>query len=165
MSRYPGWHDEAVVQRLIGQKLTQEPQEVRTGSRRVGGRYVQRGTAGKRDALGGLFVRSRYECNLACWLHWQGIDFDYEPVRFEFPGIRGRNSFCIPDFHLIIEDRWLECKGYFDNDSRIRLKRMQKFYPHIRIELIRSHFFREICRQRVCKLIVGWECRHTGYGG
>ena len=159
--RYPQL-SESDVQRLTGQKLTPQPQEMRTGSRRVGGRYVHRGTAGKREALGGLFVRSRFECNLACRLQWQGIAFDYEPMRFEFPGVKGRNNSILPDFHLIAEDRWLEVKGWLDRDSFIRIKRLRKYFPLIRLEVVDSQFFREICRQRVCQLIPGWECRHSG---
>ena len=150
------------VARLTGRPCPRIPEETSTGSQRVGGRYVQRGTAGKREALGGLFVRSRYEACYALYLRWQQIPFEYEPRRFEFPGIKGRNYSILPDFYLTAEDRYVEIKGWMDRDSRIRIQRFRKWYPLVRLDVVDHTFFRALCRQRVCQLIPAYECRHRG---
>jgi len=167
VARYGGWTlaDIARINHTTVDALLAEspPATPKTGSRRVGGRHVQASTAGKREALQGLFVRSRWEANVGLWLQWQGIPFQYEPRRFVFPGITGANASYLPDFYLLAEDRYLEVKGWLAPGDQTKLKRMATHYPEVRIELIRGPFFRELCRTRVCQLIPGYECRHTGY--
>ena len=161
MSRYRWTLADAMS--LPGQNGVPGSQDERAGAQRVGGRYVQRGTAGRRPGLNNTYFRSRWEANAAAWLQWQTIVYEYEPKRFVFPGIKGRNYSYLPDFFLPAENRYLEVKGWLTPDDKVRLHRMARWFPEIRIEVIPKAFFQAICRQRMCRLIPAWECRHTGY--
>lgn len=65
--------------------------------------------------------------------------WEYEPHRFIFEAIqRGNNSY-LPDFKITELDGshwWAEVKGHFDPKSKTKLKRMKKYFPQERVELI-----------------------------
>lgn len=82
---------------------------------------------GYRDDLGMIF-RSGWEANLARILNAYDITFEFEPHVFSFPIKRGTRSYT-PDFLLSKTKEWIEVKGYFDDKSRIKLKRFKKYYP------------------------------------
>lgn len=76
----------------------------------------------------GVVCRSGWESNILRILKAWDIPFAYEPEVFPFPIKRGTRSYC-PDIHLPRTDEWLEIKGYFDDASRIKIKRFRKYYP------------------------------------
>lgn len=91
-----------------------------------------------------LFVRSRWEANLVFYFeflkrngsirHWY-----YESETFWFDGIkRGTNNYK-PDFKIIEangDEYFIEVKGYFTQKDAVKLKRMAKYHPHVRMKVL-----------------------------
>lgn len=98
------------------------------GFREIGGRRI--------------YFRSKAEANVARYLEWKVSRgelraWDYEPKKFEFVGIKGKNYCYTPDFLITRIDGsvyWIEVKGWLDADSRIKLKRFAKYYPEETLE-------------------------------
>lgn len=100
--------------------------------------------SGKRNDLGGLFLRSKWEANWARYLNWRILNgeikgWEYEPETFWFESIkRGVRSYT-PDFKVAMNDGsvvYEEVKGYMDNRSATKLKRMKKYHPGIPIVIV-----------------------------
>lgn len=114
-----------------------------------------RGTGGKRADLGNRFFRSSMEANIARYYNYLGIKWEYEPCEFKFPIERGIR-FYKPDFYLPDEGKYIECKGWYDPKSKTRMKRMAKYHPCVKVDIIQWHEYQEICKQ-VSGLIPNWE--------
>ena len=116
---------------------------------------------GYRDDLG-IYVRSKMEANFARYLKWMKDQGDikvwaYEVNEFVFPVKRGMVSYK-PDFLIIENDgsmMYYEVKGYMDQRSITALKRMKKYYPHIKIIVIDKYFMKRL--EDVKNLIPNWE--------
>ena len=120
---------------------------------------------GKRDDIrGGMYFRSAWEANYARYLSFlvalsEIADWEYESDHFEFSAIkRGHRSYT-PDFKIINLDgsiEYHEVKGWLDPASKVKLKRMAKYYPEIQIIIIDKDAYQAI--QKECKnLVPGWE--------
>ena len=73
--------------------------------------------------------------------------------------IKRGNRFYKPDFKIINNDglvEYHEIKGYMDKDSQVKLKRMAKYYPHIKLILIDAPIYRALVQQ-LKNLIPNWE--------
>lgn len=117
-------------------------------------------TAGHRADLEGKYFRSQWEANYARYLTFTQQAWEYEPKTFWFLKIkRGVRSYT-PDFYLPHNDCYHEVKGWMDPRSHTKLKRMRKYYPHIRIVVIGREFFSAANKQGLCRLIPHWECNH-----
>lgn len=121
-----------------------------------------RGVGGKRADLGDMYFRSRWEANYARYLNWlqklnQIERWEYEVDTFEFPVIRG-SKYYTPDFKIFEngEHRYAEIKGYMDQRSLTKLKRMAKYFPGERIDVIRENHMRSI-EIAIGPLLTGWE--------
>ena len=123
-----------------------------------------RAKAGKREDLGGLYVRSAWEANYGRYLNWliehgQIASWEYEPDTFWFLAIkRGTRSYT-PDFKVFDlhgSFEYHEVKGWMDQKSKTKLKRMKKYYPKVPIVLIDAPAYRAIQRD-VSGLIENWE--------
>lgn len=123
--------------------------------------------SGKRDDLGGLFVRSRWEANYARYLNWlitmgEIKSWEYEADEFMFPVKRGNVRY-LPDFKITNNDgsiEYHEVKGYMDDDSRVKLKRMEKYYPDIKLVLIDSDAYKSI-EKTMSRILEDWEGRRS----
>ena len=122
-----------------------------------------RAKGGKREDLGGMYFRSRWEANYARYLNWlkeQGEikNWEYEPETFVFHGAtRGALSYT-PDFVITEKDGavvYHEVKGWMDSKSKTKLKRMEKFYPEIKITVIDEPAYNAI--KKFSALIPEWE--------
>ena len=124
-----------------------------------------RSKSGRRDDLGGLFVRSSWEANYARYLNFLMklkivSSWEYEPETFWFENIkRGVRSYK-PDFRVIYSGSsdpvFVEIKGWFDAKSKTKMKRMKKYYPEVKIEFVGAKEYRAI--ERKWKgAINGWE--------
>lgn len=135
----------------------------------------RRSYAYRRDDLGGLYVRSAWEANIARYLNWlieqkQGVaSWQYEVDEWEFPIKRG-SRFYKCDFKVTMDDSsvwYWEVKGHMDRTSRTKLKRMKKYHPDVDILVIanwtpddrfpyRVESYRDIA-QTMKPLIAEWE--------
>lgn len=120
--------------------------------------------SGKREDLGGLYVRSGWEANYARYLNWLvglgEIDsWDYEPETFEFEPIKRGARFYTPDFRVRYPDgsmEYHEVKGYMDAKSKTKLRRMAKYYPEVKVILVDSDAYYAIAKE-VKNLVPNWE--------
>lgn len=74
-----------------------------------------------------LVLRSGWEANILRVLESYDVNYEYEPKTFEYPVKRGNKTYT-PDA-LIDGEEWLEVKGYFDDNSRIKINRFRIHYP------------------------------------
>lgn len=74
--------------------------------------------------------RSGWEANFAKWCDGSGIEWKYESQRFELG-----NTAYIPDFYLPEFDLYIEIKGYWRDDARLKFIQFKKQYPDINIEI------------------------------
>lgn len=128
-----------------------------------GGGYSK---GGRREDLGGQYFRSRWEANYARYLNWL-IDntgditaWDFEKESFEFHKIKKGTRFYTPDFRVYLKGggiEYHEVKGWQHPKGETALKRMAKYYPHIKIVVIDREWFKAVLRQGLPALIEGWE--------
>lgn len=124
----------------------------------------RRSSIGKREDLGGLFVRSSWEANYARYLNFlihqrQIKSWEYEVDTFEFKGIKRGSRFYTPDFKVFNLDgsfEYHEVKGYMDSRSQTKLKRMAKYHPQVKIILIQRREYQEIL-EKLGRVIPNWE--------
>lgn len=110
------------------------------------------------------YFRSKWEANYARYLEWlkqynQIKEWQHENKTFWFDGIkRGCRSY-LPDFEVTNNDgsvEYHEVKGWYDNRSKTKIKRMKKYYPEVKLLIIFQKQYNEI-KNKVGKLIDGWE--------
>lgn len=123
----------------------------------------RRGKGGIRDDLG-IYVRSSWEANWARYLNWlQSVgeiqSWEYEPHVFEFTKIRKGSRFYTPDFRIVNKNgsiEYHEVKGYMDQRSSTKLKRMKLYYPRVKLVLVDKAVYMGV-KQTVRPLIPLWE--------
>lgn len=120
---------------------------------------IQRGENGKAiwksgwHIIGGkrCYFRSNWERRYAYFLSWLAAnqkiaDWQYEPDTFWFEKIkRGTRSYK-PDFkitHLNGSIEYAEVKGFMDARSGTKLKRMNIYYPSVKIRVVNKRWFDE----------------------
>lgn len=109
-------------------KLPSLEPEITTKKRSTGrGNAYQLTKTGYRPDLG-IVARSGWEANTARVLEVHGIPWEFEPRTFTFPIKRGTKAY-LPDFYLPETEEWIEVKGWFDQKSKVKLKRFKKYYP------------------------------------
>jgi len=126
---------------------------------------TRRGTGGVRADIG-IYVRSGWEANYARYLNFLKtagdiIDWKFEPKTFEFEGIKRGSRFYTPDFLVTWKNgrsEYHEVKGYMDQRSATKLKRMKKYHPEVVVVLIDSKHYRGIAKS-MRGLIPHWEGR------
>lgn len=118
--------------------------------------------SGKRESLGGLFLRSSWEASYAHYLNFlrdRGdiLGWQYEPKTFHFPIKRGNKKYT-PDFLVQFPtyEEWHEVKGWMDKDSQIKLRRFAKYYPDETLIIIDRKAYKAI-EKEFAHLIEGWE--------
>lgn len=125
----------------------------------------RRGNGGRRPDLEDRYFRSAWEANWARYLNWlverkELVRWEYEVDTFEFPVKRG-SRFYTPDFKLHYPDGsvlYHEVKGYMDQRSATKLKRMKTHHPKIDIRLIDKTVYNQVSAQ-VRGFIPNWEGR------
>ena len=74
------------------------------------------------------YFRSRWEANIARYLSFLNIKWEYEKHRFSFNEIKSGILSYMPDFYLPELDVWIEVKGWMNEVSKLRLKYFEQFY-------------------------------------
>ena len=110
------------------------------------------------------YYRSTWEANYARYLEWLKTigeikDWEHEPTTFWFDGIkRGCRSY-LPDF-LVIEksgkEAYHEVKGWMDDRSKTKIRRMAKYYPNVPLIVIDAKQYQAI-KSKVSGIVPGWE--------
>lgn len=121
--------------------------------------------AGWRD-FGGIrkYYRSRWEANYARYLQWlkehgQIASWEHEPTTFWFAGIKRGCVSYLPDFRVIEMSgsvAYHEVKGWMDDRSKTKIKRMAKYHPTVKLIVIEAKAYKEIER-KMAAIITGWE--------
>lgn len=86
---------------------------------------------GRRKDLNNQYFRSNWEANYARILNEQKIEWKYEPETFQL----STGLTYTPDFK-IGENKYVELKGWYDNDSKQKIELFLKEYPHLELDLI-----------------------------
>jgi hypothetical protein len=121
--------------------------------------------AGWRE-IGGTrkYYRSMWEANYAYYLQWLKelghiADWKHEPKTFWFEGIKRGCVSYLPDFWIREvngSEAYHEVKGWMDDRSVTKLKRMAKYHPTVKLVVIDSKAYAAI--KRSCQgLVPGWE--------
>lgn len=100
------------------------------------------------------FMKSSWEKNYADYLDFlikckEIKDWEYEADTFWFEGLKRGVLSYKPDFKVFKQDgtiEYHEVKGWNDAKSQTRLKRMAKYYPTIKVELIDAKRYRGIMK-------------------
>ena len=124
-----------------------------------------RGKQGRREDLDNIFFRSSWEANYARYLNFlklKGLIYkwEFEPDTFWFEKIkRGVRSY-LPDFKIwdspLSMPYYVEVKGWMDDKSKTKLKRMNKYYPEIRVDVVARKEYNEI-KKKISSMIPSWE--------
>ena len=110
------------------------------------------------------YLKSGWEMNWARYLQFLKerkliLEWEYEPETFWFEKIkRGVRSYT-PDFRVIFPDGsvvFQEVKGYMDDKSRTKLKRMGIYYPGIKMDIIDKNRY-NIVKKTTSFLIKDWD--------
>lgn len=127
-------------------------------------RGYSRGNQGKREDLNNMYFRSTWEANYARYLNFlkskgQVYKWEYEPDTFWFEKIkRGVRSY-LPDFKVWEKKDsipyYIEVKGWMDDKSKTKLKRMTKYYPNVRVVVFGEKEYKELKKHRA--IIPNWE--------
>jgi len=121
--------------------------------------------AGWRE-IGGIrkYYRSKWEANYAYYLEWlrakgEILAWAHEPKTFWFDGIkRGAVSY-LPDFCVTETsgaESYHEVKGWMDDRSKTKIKRMAKYHPDVKLIVIDSKAYAAL-KKTVSRIVPGWE--------
>lgn len=106
------------------------------------------------------YFRSGWEVDYACYLeilkkHKKIKEWNYECKTFWFESIkRGTRSY-LPDFLITENDGseyFVEVKGWENPKSKTKLKRLRKYYPDVKLLMVRRDQIEEI-RQKFGSLL------------
>lgn len=104
---------------------------------------------------GDHYFRSKWEANYALYLdflvkQYEIEKWEFEPEVFIFGEIKSGTRSYRPDFKVFKYDgsvEYHEVKGYMDPRSKLKLKRMAKYYPEVKIILIREALYKDILKK------------------
>lgn len=111
---------------------------------------IQRGEY--ETSKGSTYFRSKWEANYALYLDFlmsrgEIEKWEYEADVFMFEEIKLGTRSYRPDFKVFNKNgsfEYHEVKGYMDNKSKTKLKRMAKYYPEVRLILIDSEYYNDL---------------------
>jgi hypothetical protein len=106
---------------------------------------------GKREDLDNSYFRSNWEANYARILNELKINWEYEKYSF----LLSNGTHYTPDFK-ISDNKFVEIKGWFDNDSKLKIKLFIIEYPQYELDLIDEEKYRTL-RNLFKHKISNWE--------
>lgn len=119
---------------------------------------------GKKRSINGkeIYFRSTWEANFARYLDASvsvGVikSWEYEPDTFWFHKVQRGSRCYTPDFKIYSNDTYyyVEVKGWMDQKSKTKLKRMKKYYPEEQIVLVQRKEMKEL--DKLFGHLEGWE--------
>ena len=75
--------------------------------------------------------RSSWELKVAEYLDEQNIEWTFESIIFDLKN----GTTYRPDFYLIKENKWIEVKGYWYEDAKLKFEIFKQLYPEVVIEI------------------------------
>ncbi len=104
---------------------------------------------------GDVYFRSKWEANYALFLDFlignnDILNWEYEPDRFMFEKIKLGTRSYTPDFKVFNLNgsiEYHEVKGYMDSRSKTKLKRMDKYFPEIKLILVERKYYADILKK------------------
>lgn len=110
------------------------------------------------------YYRSRWEANYARYLEWmrlQGLiaGWLHEPDTFWFEGIKRGCMSYLPDFkvkELDGTESYHEVKGWMDDRSKTKIKRMAKYHPTVKLIVVDGKDYK-LLEKRMKLAIADWE--------
>lgn len=111
-----------------------------------------------------MYFRSSWESNWARYLEWLRVhgeiqSWEFEPETFYFEGIKRGTRFYTPDFRVVEKNGTVvyhEIKGFMDDVSATKLKRMKKYHPQIKVIVVGKDEYNGI-KSTMKYIIKGWE--------
>ena len=124
--------------------------------------------------IGGIdkYFRSTWEANYARFLQYEKengriVNWEHEVELFVFDKEKDGVVAYLPDFRITYNDNsveYHEVKGWMDDDSKQKLKRMKKHYPDKKIIVIDKKWFK-IHSHDLASKIEGWEKTKIFFNG
>jgi len=110
------------------------------------------------------YYRSRWEANYARVLEWmkqkgEVLEWAHESETFWFEGIKRGCVSYLPDFRVKYCDskvEYHEVKGWMDDRSKTKIKRMAKYHPSVVLRVIDGKAYKTLTKQ-MAGLIHDWE--------
>lgn len=110
------------------------------------------------------YFRSQWEANYAYYLEWLRLSgkitkWEHEPETFWFEEIRRGVRSYLPDFRVTYSDgrvEYHEVKGWMDDRSNTKIKRMRKYYPNTTLKVISAKAYK-VLSARWSDKVPGWE--------
>lgn len=90
-----------------------------------------------------VWMRSSWEVKLATYLDIKGVEWLYEIKKFPITYLNTSGTYT-PDFYLIKENKYIEVKGWWRDDAKVKFESFQEQYPDIKIELYDKVKLKEI---------------------
>lgn len=122
------------------------------------------------------YYRSRWEANYARYLEYlrvrgEVVSWAHEPTTFWFEGIKRGVTSYLPDFHVVypepeggVREEYHEVKGWMDNKSATKIKRMAKYHPAVKLVVVDKKLYNGL-EKEFGNILEGWEFlakRETG---
>lgn len=109
------------------------------------------------------YYRSQWELNYARYLEMlknlgEIAEWEHEPETFWFEGVKRGTVSYLPDFRVTENNgsiAYHEVKGWMDDKSKTKIKRMAKYHPDVKLVVIDSKAYKALARQ-VKGLVDGW---------
>lgn len=110
------------------------------------------------------YFRSQWEVNYARYLQWlkdknQIKEWEFEVETFWFEGVKRGTMSYLPDFKVTENDGqcvFHEIKGWMDDRSKTKIKRMAKYHPDVKLIVIDAKAYKALARKAL-GLVPGWE--------
>jgi hypothetical protein len=145
----------------LKQRLTREKNGTQQNMNRANASWG----AGWRE-IGGInkYYRSKWEANYARYLEWlkykgQIKSWRHESKTFWFEGIKRGCLSYLPDFEVIENDGKIvyhEVKGWMDERSITKIKRMAIYHPNVKLIVIDSKCYKSL-KKTMMPIIHDWE--------
>ncbi len=110
-----------------------------------------------------IYFRSSWEVNYANYLQWlkslgKILEWEFEAETFWFDGIKRGCVSYLPDFRVTETDGeyvYYEIKGWMDERSRTKIKRMAKYHPAVKLIVVDSKEYNALSK-KMKNIVPGW---------
>lgn len=90
-----------------------------------------------------VWMRSSWETKFATYLDDNNIEWLYEIKKFPITYLDKDGTYT-PDFYLIKENKYIEIKGWWRDDAKIKYESFQEQYPDLIIELYNKDVLKKL---------------------